>query len=60
MKIWYLMCGATQEYAVVFANNEKEAFDKLTSHRVVDMNDINCWEIEELTEESYDGVLYFY
>lgn len=60
MKIWYLMCGITQEYAVVFANNEREAFDKLTSHRVVDTNDINCWEIEELTEDSYDGILYFY
>ena len=60
MKLWYLMCGLTQEYAIVFANNEKEAFKKLKSQREIETTNIGCWEIEELTEESYDGVLYFY
>ena len=33
MRIWYLMCGLTQEYAVAFANSEEEAFEKLKSQR---------------------------
>ena len=60
MKLWYLMCGLTQEYAVVFAKNKKEAFKKLANNREIETKDINYWEIEELTEESYNGVLYFY
>ena len=60
MKIWYLMCALSQEYAVVFAHNEKEAFKKLKSQREIAATDIDYWEIEELTEESYNGILYFY
>lgn len=60
MRIWYLMCGLTQEYAVTFANSEEEAFKKLKSQRKIETTDIDYWEIEELTEESYNGVLYFY
>ena len=60
MRIWYLMCGLTQEYAVAFANSEEEAFEKLKSQRQIETTDIDYWEIEELTEESYNGVLYFY
>lgn len=60
MKWWYLMCGITQEYAVVFARSEKEAFEKLKSQRKIEATDIDYWKIEELTGESYNGVLYFY
>lgn len=60
MKIWYLMCGLTQEYAVVFARNKEEAFEKLKSQREIETTDIDYWEIEEFTEESYNGILYFY
>lgn len=60
MKLWYLMCAYTQEYAVVFAHNEQEAFKKLTTKRTIETTDIGMWEFEELTENSYDGVLYFY
>lgn len=60
MKLWYLMCGYTQEYAVVFAENPREAFKKLKSKRVIETKDFSKWEAEELTENSYDGVLYFY
>ena len=54
------MCGLTQEYAVAFANSKEEAFEKLKSQRKIETTDIDYWEIEELTEESYNGVLYFY
>ena len=60
MRIWYLMCGLIQEYAVVFATSKEEAFEKLKSQRKIETTDIDYWEIEELTEESYNGVLYFY
>lgn len=60
MKWWYLMCGLTQEYAVVYADNKKEAFKKLQSKREIEEKDYSKWEVEELTSNSYDGVLYFY
>lgn len=60
MKWWYLMCGLTQEYAVVYAYNKKEAFKKLCSKREIETKDYKYWEVEELTPNSYDGVLYFY
>lgn len=60
MRIWYLMCGLTQEYAVVFSHSKEEAFEKLKAKRTIETTDIDYWEVEELTEESYDGVLYFY
>ena len=60
MKIWYLMCGLTQEYAVVFARSKEDSFERLKSQREVETTDIDYWEIEELTEDSYNGVLYFY
>ena len=60
MKLWYLSCGMTQEYAVVFADSASEAFEKLKAKRVIESKYIKLWEIEELTPNSYDGVLYFY
>ena len=51
MRIWYLMCGLTQEYAVVFATSKEEAFEKLKSQRKIETTDIDYWEIEELTEK---------
>ena len=35
-KLWYLMCGETQEYAVVFAKSPKKAFKKLKKKRNVE------------------------
>lgn len=60
LKQWYLMCGYTQEYAVVFALTKEQAFEKLKNKRRIETNDMSMWEIEELTPISYDGVLYFY
>lgn len=60
MRWWYLMCGFTQEYAVVYAYNKKEAFKKLQSTREIEETNYSMWEVEELTPNSYDGVLYFY
>jgi len=58
MKIWFLTCENC-EYAVVFANNETEAFEKVKA-RMKDIHNIEYWTIEEFTPESYDGVLCFY
>ena len=55
MKWWYLLCGYTQEYALVYARNEKEAFEKLMSKRKIDTRDYNQWEFEELKPDSYDA-----
>ena len=62
MKIWYLTCANAIEYAVVYAKNEEEAFEKLITLRNVeeDKKDIKTWTIEEFTENLCDGVLYFY
>ena len=62
MKIWYLTCRNTYEYAVVYAETKEKAFEKLVSCRPIGVNesDINMWTIEEFKENSYDGVLYFY
>lgn len=60
MRWWYLMCRLTQEYAIVYAYNKKEAFKKLQSKRKIEETDYSMWEVEELTPNSYDGVLYFY
>lgn len=60
MKMWYLLCGYTQEYAVVFAENKEKAFEKLLAAREIETKDYRMWDIEELTEDSYNGVLYFY
>ena len=60
MRWWYLMCGLTQEYAIVYAYNKKEAFKKLQSKRKIEETDYSMWEVEESTPNSYDGVLYFY
>lgn len=59
MKWWYLLCGYTQEYALVYARNEKEAFEKLMSKRKIDTRDYNQWEFEELKPDSYDGRFIF-
>lgn len=60
MKWWYLQCGISQEYAIVWAYNKKEAFNKLCSERNIDEKDYKYWTVEELTPNSYNGVLYFY
>lgn len=62
MKIWYLTCNNAIEYAVVFAENEKKAFEKLITNGNIgtDKKDISMWTIEEFTKDSYNGVLYFY
>ena len=60
MKWWYLICGTSHEYAVVYAYNKKEAFKKLCSEREIDEKDYELWTVEELTPNSYNGVLYFY
>ena len=54
------MCGLTQEYAVVYAYNRKEAFKKLQSKREIEEKDYSKWEVEELKPDCYDGALYFY
>ncbi len=60
MKWWYLMCGYTQEYAVVFAGSKEAAFEKLKNKREIETKNYEMWDIKELTSDSYDGVLYFY
>lgn len=60
MRLWYLTCRKTQEYAVVFAKSKNAAFERLIAYRKVETDDYDLWDIEEFTEESYDGVLYFY
>lgn len=59
-KLWYLLCGETQEYAVVFAKSPKKAFKKLKKKRTIEADDFSKWEIERLKKDSYDGVLYFF
>ena len=59
MKLWYLTCAISQEYAVVFAYNKKEAFKKLKEHRKIDSEQYYLWNVEEFTQDKYDGVLYF-
>ena len=54
------MCGLTQEYAVVYAYNRKEAFKKLQSKRRIEEKDYSKWKVERFKPDSYDGVLYFY
>ena len=58
MKLWYLTCSYSLEYAVVFAEHEQAAFKKLKATRKLEVDDIGMWNIEEFTEETYDGVLY--
>ena len=62
MKLWYLTHKNAIEYAVVFAENETKALEKLFAHSAIEENsrDASVWEIEEFTEEKYNGVLYFY
>ena len=59
MRIWYLMCGLTQEYAVAFANNEEEAFeiaeqqfreDCNNSSTYIDCDEVRLNEIEKIEE----------
>lgn len=59
MKWWYLCCGESQEYAIVFARSKVEDFEKLQKKRKIDNSNIRHWTIEELKSDSYGGVLYF-
>ena len=66
MKIWYFCHNARLDYLVAFGNTPEEAFDRFLKSRVelikqgnVD-TDINNWEVEEFTSETYDGALFFY
>ena len=59
MKWWYLQCGMSHEYAVVFARSKIEAFEKLRKKRNINDSNIRHWIIEELRSDKYDGILYF-
>lgn len=64
MKVFYL----THElfYGVIYANDKEEAFEKMKCSRkelfrILGLpSDIEQWDIEEFTPDSYDGVLCFY
>lgn len=58
MKIWYLENNLYHECAVVFAKDEYEAYAKLKERVDID-EEYSQWTIEEFTETTYDGVLYF-
>lgn len=59
MKLWYLECTVSMEYAVVFAYNKAEAFKKLKAHRKIDEEEYKFWMVKEFTPNEYDGILYF-
>ena len=59
MKTWYLFNVYTLEYAIVYADSKYNAFHKLMANRELFDIDILDWEIEEFTEDTYDGILYF-
>ena len=59
MKLWYLKCAKSMEYAVVFAYNKKEAFKKLKMYRKIDSKEYELWIVEEFTQDKYDGILLF-
>lgn len=59
MKLWYLTSSETYEYAFVYATDKESAFAKLNVERKIEEADCSKWEIEELTQNSYDGVFYF-
>lgn len=58
-KIWYFTHASVLEYAVVLADTEEEAFEKLKDRRKESYFDAQEWNVEEFTEDKYSGVLYF-
>ena len=58
-KIWYFTHASALEYAVVLADTEEEAFEKLKDRRKESYFDAQEWNVEEFTEDKYSGVLYF-
>lgn len=59
MKLYYLYCNYTREYAVVYAKDEYDAFIKLKNNRNIDAQYLSDWTIEIFNENSYGGILYF-
>ena len=65
MKVFYLS-SSELFYSVVYANSKEEAFEKMKYSRkelfrILGLSsDIERWDIEEFTPDSYDGVLCFY
>ena len=59
MKLWYLECDASMEFAIVFANSKEEAFEKLKTYRQIDSKEYELWIVEEFTQDKYDGILLF-
>lgn len=65
MKVFYLSSDELF-YSVVYANSKEEAFEKMKCSRkelfriLGSPSDIERWDIEEFTPDSYDGVLCFY
>lgn len=65
MKVFYLS-SSELFYSVVYANSKEEAFEKMKYSRkelfrILGLpSDIERWDIEEFTLDSYDGVLCFY
>ena len=55
MRIWYLMCGLTQEYAVVFATSKEEAFEKLKDEETYVIIDANR-SPEEIAADVWEAV----
>ena len=64
LKLFYIYDVNT--YFVVFAENEQNAFEKMKRKRKKLLHtlgaslDINDWNIEEFTPDSYEGILCFY
>lgn len=65
MKVFYLS-SSELFYGVVYANSKEEAFEKMKCSRkelfrILGLSsDIERWDIEEFTLDSYGGVLCFY
>ena len=65
MKVFYLYIEGYFG-SVVYANNKKDAFEKMKSERKDLLEslelplDITQWVIEEFTPDLYEGVLCFY
>ena len=59
MKVWLLKHEWHKSYAVIFAESEENAFDKLRKQYGDTVGEQDEWIIEEFTPGTYDGVLYF-
>lgn len=62
LKVWYFTHASVLEYAVVLADSKEAAFEKLKSRRkeISESHfDMQEWNVEEFTEDTYSDVLYF-